>query len=74
MILTYIKLARAFNQSDAFAVGLAFLNIVFMAILAFGKSEYVGVANNNSNNLYSYDNTDNMNNENETKAAINENK
>lgn len=38
-----IKLAKAFNKDGAFAVGLIFLNIIFLAILAFGKARYSGV-------------------------------
>lgn len=43
IILTNIKLANAFGKSGGFAVGLIFLGIIFMAILAFDKSEYIGV-------------------------------
>ena len=42
-IFTMIKLAKAFDKSGAFAVGLIFLNIIFLAILAFGKALYSGV-------------------------------
>lgn len=42
-IITMIKLAKAFNKDGAFAVGLIFLNIIFLAILAFGKARYSGV-------------------------------
>ena len=42
-ILTNIKLAKAFGKSGGFAVGLIFLSLIFMAILAFDNSEYVGV-------------------------------
>ncbi len=41
-IMLYINFAKAFGKSGAFAVGLIFLNIIFMAILAFDSSEYVG--------------------------------
>lgn len=42
-IITAIKLAKAFGKSGGFAVGLIFLNFIFMLILAFDKSaEYVG--------------------------------
>lgn len=39
-ILVYVKLAGKFGKSGGFAVGLIFLNIIFMAILAFGDAEY----------------------------------
>ncbi|MBR6029906.1 MAG: hypothetical protein IKP40_12550 [Clostridia bacterium] len=38
--LTWVRLARAFGRSKAFAVGLLLLNPVFVGILAFGKAEY----------------------------------
>ncbi len=41
-IITAIKIARSFGKSDGFAVGLIFLPTIFLYILAFGKSEYVG--------------------------------
>ena len=43
MILQSVKLAKAFGKSGAFAVGLIFLNIIFMPILAFSDAEYQGV-------------------------------
>lgn len=39
-VLVYVKLAEKFGKSGGFAVGLIFLNIIFMAILAFGDAEY----------------------------------
>lgn len=42
-ILLDIKLAKAFGKGTGFAVGLIFLPFIFQLILAFGKSEYVGV-------------------------------
>lgn len=56
-ILTYVKLAKSFGKDGGFAVGLIFLNIIFLSILAFDKSEYLGVfkdnnsTNNNSNDM-----------------------
>lgn len=42
-IITAIKLAKAFGKSGGFAVGLIFLNFIFMLILAFDKNtKYVG--------------------------------
>ena len=41
-IITMIKLSRAFGKSDGFAVGLIFLSIIFMAIIAFDKDRYLG--------------------------------
>ncbi len=39
-IIAMIKLAKRFGKSGAFAVGLIFLNTVFLAILAFDSSDY----------------------------------
>ena len=38
----YMWLAKAFNKSTGFAVGLFFLPIIFEMILGFDKSEYQG--------------------------------
>ncbi len=48
IIITYVKLAKSFGKSGGFAVGLIFLNMIFMAILAFGKNEYVGPITKNN--------------------------
>lgn len=45
VIMTYVKLAKAFGKSTGFAVGMIFLSIIFMAILAFDSSTYLGVPN-----------------------------
>ena len=37
------ELAKAFGKSGGFAVGLIFLSVIFYCILAFDKSEYLGV-------------------------------
>lgn len=41
-IIVYVKLAAAFGKSGGFAVGLIFLPIIFLPILAFGNSIYQG--------------------------------
>ena len=43
MILQSVKLAKAFGKGGGFAVGLIFLNVIFMPILAFSDAEYQGV-------------------------------
>ena len=43
LIITMVKLAKAFGKSGGFAVGLIFLSIIFYCILAFGDAQYVGV-------------------------------
>jgi len=42
-IQTQLKLATVFGKSTGFGVGLIFLPLIFLLILAFGKSKYVGV-------------------------------
>lgn len=42
MILLNVKLAKAFGKGGGFAVGLIFLNAIFMPILAFSDAEYQG--------------------------------
>ena len=39
-IIFAVQLARAFGQSDGFAVGLILLSFIFYPILAFGSAEY----------------------------------
>lgn len=41
-ILFCSKTAKAYGKGTGFAVGLFFLNPIFLLILAFGSSEYVG--------------------------------
>ena len=43
LIITMVKLAKAFGKSGGFAVGLIFLSIIFYCILAFDQSQYQGV-------------------------------
>ena len=77
LFLTMIKLSKAFGKSDGFAVGLIFLSIIFMSIIAFDDSTYLGVPkkennttqpqNNGYNNYNNYNqpqNNDFMNDQN----------
>ena len=41
-IILDVRLAKVFGKSSGFAVGLIFLNPIFMLILAFDSSEYLG--------------------------------
>ena len=41
-IVFVVRLAKAFDKSNAFAVGLIFLYPIFICILAFDNSVYVG--------------------------------
>ena len=43
LIITMVKLAKAFGKSGGFAVGLIFLSVIFYCILAFGDAQYIGV-------------------------------
>ena len=42
LVLVYDGLSKAFDRKDCFTIGLFFLSIVFMAIIAFDKSEFQG--------------------------------
>lgn len=42
LIILWVKLAQSFGYSAAFAIGLLFLPIIFLPILAFGSSRYIG--------------------------------
>lgn len=46
-VMMHIKLTKAFGHGGAFAVGLVLLHVVFMAILAFGNSTYIGFKSDN---------------------------
>lgn len=41
-IILYVKLSQSFGYSAAFAIGLIFLPFIFLPILAFGNSRYIG--------------------------------
>lgn len=41
-IIMCVKLSKAFGHGGGFACGLIFLNTIFIYILAFGSSEYIG--------------------------------
>lgn len=56
-ILTMLKLAKSFGKSTGFGIGLIFLGIIFMTIIAFDKSTYLGVPKkSNSESSNSNDN------------------
>ena len=42
LVLIYDGLSKAFGKTSGFTVGLFFLNIIFMAILAFDSSKFEG--------------------------------
>lgn len=41
-LIAYFKLASAFGKGAGFGVGLIFLSPIFLIILGFGSSEYIG--------------------------------
>lgn len=41
-IISWYKLSKAFGHGAGFTFGLLFLNLIFILILAFGSSQYVG--------------------------------
>ena len=41
-IMQNIKLAKVFGKSTGFAIGLIFLNPIFLLILGFGDAKYIG--------------------------------
>lgn len=41
-IMLNVKLAKVFGKSTGFAIGLIFLNPIFLLILGFGDAKYVG--------------------------------
>ena len=43
-VIIALDLARSFAKSTGFAVGLFFLNFIFVPILGFGEARYVGPA------------------------------
>lgn len=43
-IILYIDLAKSFGKGAGFGLGLTFLGFIFMPILGFGSSQYVGPA------------------------------
>lgn len=69
IILTMIKLSKAFGKSDGFAVGLIFLSIIFMSIIAFDDSTYLGVPKK-ENNTTQPQNNDFMNNQNPQQVNV----
>lgn len=42
VVMMAVKLARSFGKSGGFAVGLIFLSPIFLLILGFDGSEYIG--------------------------------
>lgn len=48
LIMTQIKLAKAFGKGGGFAAGLIFLPQIFYAILGFGDAQYICVPDSNA--------------------------
>lgn len=60
LFLVYIELAKKFGRSDAFGVGLVFLNPIFMAILAFNKNCVYSASMSVNNQTYQQTNYSNQ--------------
>lgn len=41
-VLVNIRMAKAYGKGTGFGIGLIFLNVIFVYILAFGSAQYVG--------------------------------
>jgi hypothetical protein len=44
-LILNIKIARAFGKDIGFGIGLIFLPIIFLPLLAFGNNQYIGPQN-----------------------------
>jgi hypothetical protein len=42
-VMPFLELAKYFNKSTLFGLGLAFLPFVFFPVLAFGPAEYISI-------------------------------
>ena len=56
----YIEIAHKFGKSTGFGVGMIFLSIIFMPMLAFGNATYEGNSNPSMNNNYNNNNYNNQ--------------
>ena len=60
----YIEIAHKFGKTTGFGIGLIFLNVIFMPMLAFGDATYDGTAPTMNNNNYNdYNSNNNYNNQ-----------
>ena len=50
MLVAYFKIPKKFGKSSAFGIGMLFLPIIFMGILAFSKTKEESANNNEPNN------------------------
>ena len=75
LIKTFVNLARSFGKGIGFGVGLMFLSVIFIPMLAFDNSEYIGL-NNESDNNKTDDTINNVENvsTNETNQVVDNNK
>lgn len=75
----YISIAHKFGKSTGFGVGMIFLSIIFLPILAFGDAVYEGNGNPSMNNNFNNDfnnnnfNKNNYNNNNNFNNQMNSN-
>ncbi len=64
-LVCYFKLAKSFGKSAGFALGILFLPVIFLPMLAFGKSEYIGPNGEKQNST----NTETINNNAESNSV-----
>lgn len=69
----YIGIAHKFGKSTGFGVGLIFLTIIFMPMLAFGDAVYEGNSNTSMNNDFNNNNNNNFNSNNNFNNQMNNN-
>lgn len=69
----YIGIAHKFGKSTGFGVGLIFLTIIFMPMLAFGDAVYEGNSNTSMNNDFNNNNNNFNNNNNNFNNQMNNN-
>ena len=65
----YIGIAHKFGKSTGFGVGLIFLTIIFMPMLAFGDAVYEGNSNTSMNNDFN-NNNNNFRNHNQSPSLL----
>lgn len=70
IFVIYDGIARKFGKSSGFAIGMMFLPIIFVPILAFGKNEVDTYNTNDTNNL---DNADTVNEQSNLNVQNNDN-
>lgn len=71
MFKIYIEIAHKFGKSTGFGIGMVFLGIVFIPMLAFGETEYKSVNSASINNLNNSNINSNMQNDQQVNISNN---